>query len=153
MFWIIHALVGMLIGAYVDSWIVVLILSIISHFIFDMLPHWDGYFDKAGFLKTGIAKISKGEVIIRGIDFILMTLIVGYFYFRSRNHLLLLGAFGALLPDIIKIFNYTKLKKNKIYYQYLIFHSKIQNDLPMLYGLLLQFIIGAAIIFWLYRVI
>ena len=144
MFWLIHLLAGIIIGSSINSIILVIALSLLSHFIIDSIPHWDGYFDKKKFEKSGkINKIDvkKTDIKIKSIDLILSLFFFLFFYIQLGNKLIFLGAFFALLPDFMKIGYLTKLKDNQAYLSYLRFHSKIQGNAKILTGIVIQGII------------
>ncbi|MBR9704788.1 hypothetical protein GOV12_05225 [Candidatus Pacearchaeota archaeon] len=152
MFWIIHILIGIIIGLVFHP-LAIIPIALLSHFIFDSLPHWDGDFDKKSFQKTGIAKIKKSVIIIRGLDMILALAILSYFLYLTKNNLILLGAFFALFPDLIKVGYLTNLKKNKTFKSYLNFHSKIQKDTKPLIGLITQIILAIILIYMIFSLI
>lgn len=144
MFWLIHLFAGIIISSSVNSMILVIALSLLSHFIIDSIPHWDGYFDKKKFEKSGKinkADVKKTDVKIKSIDLILSLFFFLFFYIQFGNKLIFLGAFFALLPDFIKIGYLTKLKDNRGYLGYLRFHSKIQGNAKILTGIAIQGII------------
>ena len=153
MFWIIHALVGMILGLTLNSLVLIVVLSFVSHFFIDLIPHWDSYFDNHLFEKTGKIKIKKRDLIIRLIDISLTVSFVLFLYFRFNNILLILGSFSSVLPDMIKGGYITKLKSNKIYFNYLKFHSKIQGKASMIVGLVIQIIFFLMLNFILLRLL
>lgn len=140
MLYIIHILLGILIALIFNNPLLIIPLAFLSHFLLDMMPHWDGEFDKKDFEKTGVAKIKKSDIYIRSIDFISSICLLTYFFISSNNYNILYGAFFSLLPDFLKIGYYTKIKKNKYFKKYLNFHSKIQKDTQKIIGLIIQLI-------------
>jgi len=150
---IIHALLGILIASHTSSKILILILGIVSHFILDMIPHWDGPFNREEFKRTGKAKINKLNAFLRIIDAILVISLVYYIAGTPEDGLLIFSIFSALLPDIIKIGYITKLKNNKHYMNQLKFHAKIQKDADWRLGLIIQLIIALIIIYLIPSVI
>lgn len=55
---------------------------------------------------------------------------------------MLFAIFISLLPDIVKVGYLTKLKNNKFFKKYMLFHSKIQKDVSWKLGILIQLIIA-----------
>ena len=153
MFWIIHTLVGILIALGLKNPLWIIPIAFLSHFLIDAIPHWDGFFDRIDFEKNYKVKIKKGDKIIRGADFIVSLLLVGYFTFQTYSYLIFLGAFFSLLPDIIKIGYYTKLKQNKFFINYLKFHSKIQKDTKVITGIIIQIITGIILAYFIIKLI
>ncbi|VVB77766.1 Uncharacterised protein [uncultured archaeon] len=160
MFWVIHILLGMVIGLEFHSAWLIIPIALLSHFILDYIPHWDGFFDKELFQETGFAKITKRDFMVKLIDFSFMILITLYFYSMyieggmivNKNYLIL-GAFMALLPDLVKIGYFTRLKKRKTFKKYLHFHSRIQRDINWKKGLIIQAILLIILLLYLNRLI
>lgn len=138
---LIHVLLGGLIGEYSHSVLLIVLLSLVSHFILDMIPHWDGGdFDRKLFHKTGMVFSGKISVFINIFDLLLGVFLLSFLYKEFHSKLMILGAFAAIAPDLAKIGYFTKLKKNKKYMNYLVFHDKIQNNTGWKIGLAVQII-------------
>ena len=58
--------------------------------------------------------------------------------FKNNDFFILSGMFFSLLPDLIKIFYFTPLRNNKLYLDYLKFHSRNEGDTTLLKGLMIQ---------------
>ena len=134
MFIFIHFIAGLLIGLSFKSKVLVIILALVSHFLLDMVPHWDGDFDKKYFELTGKVHITKKDVILHIMDFFMV--IIGIFIFWHYTKIfninftkttVTLGIFMSLLPDLLKFGYVTKLKNKKSFRNYLKFHSNIQK--------------------------
>ena len=144
MLYLIHAFAGCLIGGYVSSSIIIVIfLAVISHFLIDMLPHWDGPFNKKHFKKTGKIKAHKSIYAMETVDFliaigILLLMIYKFPFLDSR--LMIAGTIASLAPDVIKAGYFSPLKNRKSFMSYLQFHSKIQNEVSWWNGLSFQMI-------------
>jgi hypothetical protein len=135
---IVHLLLGGIIGEEFHSLFAIFILGLLSHFILDLIPHWDGYFDKRGFEKNGRAEILRKDVIIHLLD---VVFVVIAFTFFVDTKAIAVGCFAAVLPDLVKLGYFTPLKRNKNFKRYLKFHSKIQKDVSLKRGLLIQAIL------------
>ena len=138
MLYFIHGIVGAVFGSYFSNIWVIILLGILSHFILDMVPHWDGVFDKKLFAKKGKLSVSRKMLYTRIIDGLFTICLVVYF---ASNKLVLIGILTSLIPDLIKIFYFTPLRRSKIYLGYLKFHSKIQKEVDWKLGLLTQAIV------------
>lgn len=128
------------------------IINIALHFVLDKTPHWDGDFDKTEFYETGVANIKKNDILLRVIDFILLSFILIYFAIEFKSNYLMLGAFFAVLPDIVKLGYLTNLKNKKQYQRYLKFHAIIQNDTTFIKGMLIQLIVVIISIIFIYSI-
>jgi hypothetical protein len=139
---IVHVLVGVFLGKQIDSLYLVILISLILHYVFDMFPHWDfADLDKKHFSKTGEIIISKITVVYYSLD-IIFSLILMYFLFKIfDNNLIIFGGIFSLVPDFLNILYKTPLKKNKFYMNSLKFHAKIQKETTFLKSLLSQGII------------
>lgn len=143
MFWLVHILVGGALGVLFDSWVLVGILAIVSHFILDATPHWDGFFDTKGFLTSGVAVITDDEILVRGSEALITSMVVWMMILQQSPGIVLFGAAMSLVPDALKIFYYTPLKKLKLYQKYLHFHGAIQPEISPIPGLLTQAVVSA----------
>jgi hypothetical protein len=143
MFYIIHAIAGCLIGNYFNSVLLVIILAIISHFLLDIIPHWDGFSNKILFETKGRVDISKKIVYLEVFDSLIALALIAYFILLipSKSIMILIGSIASLSPDIIKLGFLTPLKKNKFYMSYLQFHSKIQKEIDWKLGVFIQIIV------------
>ena len=134
MFVFIHLILGLLIGLQFQSITLIIILALFSHFLLDYLPHWDGWFDKEYFERTGFVHITKKDIAVTSFDFILTILSIFIFWhYAFLTHLgyskmnVALGAFMSVFPDLLKIGYLTDLKRMNVYNRYLKLHSKLQK--------------------------
>jgi hypothetical protein len=143
MFYLIHAVIGCLIGNYINSVLLVVILAVISHFVLDIIPHWDGFYDKILFETTGHVNITKKMLYVEIFDCLIALAFIVYFMILtpSRDLIIFIGAIASLSPDIIKLGFFTPLKNYKFYMNYLQFHSKIQKEIGWKLGVFIQLII------------
>jgi hypothetical protein len=139
MFILLHVLFGAFIGKEVNSVLILLVLALICHFVMDMIPHWDGFFDKNKFESTREIDIIRKDIAVRAFDVVLAAAICIYLYFKMDSSLVILGALFSAAPDLIKVFYFTKARKIKTFDSYLRFHSKIQKGTKRVRtGLLIQ---------------
>lgn len=130
---------GGVIGSSLNSILAITVLALVSHFVLDMIPHWDGFFDKEHFVLFGKAEIDRVTVLVEAAGFLIGVALVTLIYVKSNyNWLVIYGAFISLLPDLIKIGYFTRLRDNKIYMGYLKFHARIQRDVGWKLGMLIQ---------------
>jgi hypothetical protein len=152
MFLIIHALLGALIGLEFHSIWLIAITALISHFILDSLPHWDGYFDRKLFYLTGKANLDRKNMAYRSIDWIIAFIIVIVLYrIFNDSTPLLIGAIFSMLPDLSKLFYVTRIRKHNLYMSFLQFHAKIQRDINWKWGILFQLLLAVLMIMAIYN--
>ena len=82
-----HILIGAAIGAHLNSWLWVIILAVISHFLLDIIPH--------------------AEYPIKDTPKVIMDFSLGFLLVVALNpgFLVLLGAAFAIFPDFLTLFN------------------------------------------------
>lgn len=149
MFMIIHALLGIIIASNFHSKILILILGILSHYLLDMIPHWDGDFDREDFKKTGIPKVVKTTVVLHTINYLFIFWLIYSLAEVPHGGLLILGVVAAILPDIANLVYPTRLKNNKKYISHLKFHARIQTDSSRTFGIIIQIILALIFIHFL----
>jgi len=152
MLWIIHILLGMVFGITLNIPLII-ILGLASHFILDMIPHWDGHYNKKSFEKSGRFIFNKKIIRIRTFDALLSFILIIYFFNLSNNYLLLLGAFFSGFPDILKVGYFTSFRNNRFFLNYVKWHSKIQGQASVFFGLLIQALFATVLISLLFYLI
>lgn len=145
MFMFIHALLGAIIGINFNSLTIIIALAVLSHFLLDMIPHWDGPFDKEFFYLFGELKAKKSRVFLAVFDLIITIFLIMELSVRFDSLQVIIGSLASITPDLIGIFYFTNIKNRRRYMKYLKFHSKIQKDATWKIGLAIQII--ATIIF------
>ena len=101
MFITVHAVSGALIGDATNNLALAFVVGFLSHFLFDAVPHGDqNLLDTA---TTHRAKTIRWG-LIGVVDATVMTALLGWLVLRNEFTFLLptlVGAFGAILPDIL----------------------------------------------------
>ena len=98
----IHLLVGAIIGKYIHSIWLIIILAILSHYILDFIPHYSQS-EVKGYLKNGIRGADTKDLILKSILPIGGIILVSYLIFLNKEHAIpmIIGAFFAWFPDIL----------------------------------------------------
>lgn len=138
-----HALVGAGIGASADNIALIIILAFASHFILDMLPHFDWaiWHDNKDF------DLEIRDYILVIIDFLISAGLLYFLWYNSgRDSSILVGAFFAVLPDMIDVVPYwnKSLRKLPVFSQLHKLHTAIHFRLKPKYwywGVITQMII------------
>lgn len=147
MFLVVHVLLGALIGLQYNSIFLIVVFAFASHFLLDVLPHWDSIFDNDYFKKNFIAKLHPASVIIVVVDGLSAFYLTWFLYNEFSSALVLIGALATILPDFLKLGYFTPLKKVGWYKRHLIWHAKIQRQTGILFGLFTQ-VVTAALLVW-----
>ena len=140
MFLFIHVLLGTLVGISFSSAAIVFLLGFLSHFLLDVIPHWDNNFDIASFKKYFHVRIDKLLVFIVLADWLFSIFLIFLLYDYFSTGLVIIGAFGAILPDALKIGYFTPLRNKRWFRKHLLFHAHIQKDVGLAPGIATQLV-------------
>lgn len=140
MFYFVHVLAGAAIAKFFPNLLLIIILSLISHFIIDTIPHKDSLFDRNVFRNSYKIKLTNKAILFATIEIFLSILLIIYIQIKFNSLSMLFAIFVSLSPDIAKLGYLTKLRNNKLFKKYMLFHSKIQKDVSWKLGILIQLI-------------
>jgi len=127
-----HALVGMAVVTLIPNPLISLPLVLISHFIVDMLPHWNWKPDTRPLSLLGII-----------LDLILLESIAVYLIVRSSQPIILAaGSFFAILPDLLEAPHIFLGFENKYLQKLLRFQKGLQNNVSVLPGIITQVLLA-----------
>jgi hypothetical protein len=148
MFYLIHILAGAVIAKYFPSLWPVIILSLLSHFIIDIIPHKDTPSSISKSFKKSYSKfkLTKTAVFSELSDIIPSLILIFYLFLKFNSLLMLISVFFSLLPDIVKVFYFTPVKNNKIFKGYMDFHNNIQTELSWFWGIITQIIVAIILV-------
>ena len=111
-----HMLTGAAIAANSDSWPVVLLASFLSHFVLDVVPHWDPDYQRWP---------RQTWFIFAFLDLLVGFLLVFWLMGEQLNGLTFLAMMAGILPDILTI---TALYfKSKLGKKFVAWHKSLQN--------------------------
>jgi hypothetical protein len=163
-----HMLVGAAVGLQSNHLGLAFILGLLSHYLLDILPHWD-YLSKITTKSEDLKKI--------GLDFLIGSLLVLILFWPHCQNLLVIvgGVIAALLPDCLQFiyYNWQRGKNIKMKFLYfdrepisssaynfkikwlkplVWFHQKIhRNQVSFWWGLPAMLIVSLAAVFSLLR--
>ena len=94
-----HMLVGATIGARIKNFGVIFVISILLHFLFDRLPHWE-YIKKID-IKKGISRRKLSSIFCRAVIDLSLGAGIIWLFWKDSPHLffIVFGAFISILPD------------------------------------------------------
>lgn len=138
-----HILAGAAIGYKVHNYWLVFILSFISHFIMDAIPHRE--YDVES-LKNGLNRKSFGDFLQVLTDLIIGTgLVLWLTWDSSFITYVMIGMLAAVVPDLLTFFYWqTKtpyLKALTDFHRYTI-HPKNNKNTPLIWGISSQIIVA-----------
>lgn len=93
-----HIVTGATLGKFIENPVLLIILALASHFLLDMLPHYD-IGTRYNYKKN--ISFDFWDWIFLIFDTFLGLAIVYLAFLKTSNTLILWGAFFAILPDIV----------------------------------------------------
>jgi hypothetical protein len=149
MFLTIHAASGALIGLNTPHPFLAFVLSFISHFVLDLVPHGDETIGEN--LKKGTLTIKHLGIATSDIFLTILTTLFIIFLNSSSNPIsVALGIIGGLLPDLIQmLYLYSRHPwfKNFSDLHQALHYSQGQFQMRLRYGLLFQTVILIFLLF------
>jgi len=130
MFLAVHAAGGILISQYVKQPIWLFIFGFLAHYLIDIIPHGDEGIDR------WIKKKPSRLFLVEAID---ISIIIIYIYLFLRFNpsadtlLIVVGVFGALLPDLLAELYYQITARSAPFYRIFFFIRKSNLILAPLY--------------------
>ena len=162
MFVTVHSAAATIIGKKISNSTLAFVLSLISHFILDLIPHGD---ESLGKKFLGIKIKNKEDfrilALYGSIDTCLLAIFLIFlfknFSFATNDHVVW-AIIGGILPDVLVAFyKITNLKLLKPIadihgrnHSWLI--RKFKTDIPLKYGVILQIILMSLIVWLIYIV-
>ncbi|MEK7521934.1 MAG: hypothetical protein AAB599_04015 [Patescibacteria group bacterium] len=155
-----HAVVGAAIAAKVGNPALSLPLALASHFVLDMVPHWNPH------LNREVAKyghITRTTKYVIGLD-VAASLCAGFFIASTalpdsnrslltipmEALLIILGAFLGVLPDVLEAPYFFWRSKSTFLKKLVAFQSSMQFNVPIIPGLISQLLVIAAAFWWVF---
>lgn len=141
----IHAAAGVLIGSYINQSFVAFIISFISHFFLDMLPHRDGNIKTKGETAKTLRKLYFNKIVGLVYLDICLAIVVAAALFTNNLHFvtrpIIWGIIGSILPDVIQALNFF-WPKNWFLQKFNGFHRFIhyspEKPVSLIFGNLIQ---------------
>ncbi|MFB5608330.1 MAG: hypothetical protein ACE5RG_09565, partial [Candidatus Nitrosomaritimum yanchengensis] len=144
-----HALVGMAIATKIPNPLISIPLAFTSHFILDMVPHWNPHINtelkKHGKITNKSVSIIVGDLFIAGAS----TLAISSSVNDVNMYVLIIAAAAAIMPDAIEAPYFFLKSRNKLLLKYVKFQKSIQVDADFWPGVVTQIAVGAAALLWL----
>lgn len=146
----VHSLTGAVIGYKIGNPLIALLTSLFSHFMIDLLPHWNPSLTKE---KSRVGHLSQKTKIFIYADSSL-GLILGLLVAAKalpdwpKTILVLACCLAAILPDLVEAPFFFLGFRNKLVGRLMAFQNRHQWKVSMVPGILFQVIYIAAL-FWL----
>lgn len=103
----IHLLTGAVIGKYIQSIWLIIILALISHYALDFIPHYSPG-EVQGYLENGIKGCSIKDLLLKSIEPIFGLILLSYLIFLNKEKAfpMIIGAVFAWFPDLLVYFSW-----------------------------------------------
>ena len=147
-----HVVVGAAIATKIGNPALALPLALSSHFVLDVLPHWNPHLNRE--LKE------KGRIGLKTTMFIVVDVIASLaagFFIASQvlpdvTHfwVVIAASFLAVAPDVVEGPHFFLRWRYPFVEKLIKFQKSIQNDAPPLLGLLTQVLIMGAAFWWIF---
>jgi len=145
-----HAVVGAAIAAKVGNPALSLPLALASHFVLDLVPHWNPHLNRE---ISEHGKITTRTRTIIALD-VLVSLGAGFFIASTalpdtaRFITIAFGAFFGVLPDVAEAPFFFLKSKNKWLERLVKFQSSLQFNVPLIPGVISQLLVLVAALWW-----
>ena len=138
-----HAALGIAIAVAVPNPSVAIPLAFASHFILDMVPHWNPHINTE-MKKYG--KLTNRTFLIIGLDLVATAILTGFVAYKalpnsSLFYSVLISSFVSILPDIAEGPYFLFGWRNKYLDVILRFQRSIQVNANIFWGLLTQILV------------
>lgn len=146
-----HTLVGTAIAIKIGNPALALPLALASHFVLDLLPHWNPHLNKE--IKE-YGKITTRTKVVVAAD-VVVSLISGLYIASqflpdtTRAAIIVAGAFLAVLPDTVEGPYFFFGWKNRWITGLIRLQSKLQFNVPLIPGIISQVLVAAAALWWM----
>jgi len=146
-----HAALGIIIGQHISHPAWVIFLSLLSHFLLDIIPHGDSKLESQMKLKN-IILIALADLVILSL---MLLILIASGTINIFNPNILLGIFFTMLPDGLQLIYF--LSNKKLLVRYKQFHTDIHNyfaqkfDFSLTGGIVLQIFFAGIFYFLIYH--
>lgn len=147
-----HTIVGAALAAKIGNPALALPLALASHFVLDMLPHWNPHLRTEQRTLGDLRPKTKRAVIVDVVLSLVVGILIATTVLPDLKHfvVVILGAFLAVLPDVLEGPHFFFNQKNKFVARLLDFQKALQFDAPFLPGVLTQLLLSFAALKWVF---
>lgn len=146
-----HVAVGAAIATKVVNPVLSIPLALASHFVLEKVPHWNPHLNTET-QKFGRVTAKSTRIVIT--DVLASIAIGGYFASRflpdyKKSLIVIIACLVSVLPDVIEGPYFFLHMRNKIIEKWIYFQKSLQNDAPLIPGLLTQALVLAFCFWWI----
>ena len=138
-----HTLVGAAIASRIPQPHIALPLAFISHFLFDLIPHWNpSLYQETKKYGRPTKKSTKIVIIDTSVSLLAGFLIASRFWPDwQRMVLIILACFAAVVPDVVEGFYFFLGIRSKFLINLIEFQHRHQGKAAKIPGLLIQAVV------------
>ena len=146
-----HVFIGAAIAAKIPNPLIAIPLAFASHFILEMVPHWNPHLNSE---TEKYGQPTKRSTVITAIDSTLALASGSFIAYQALPNvgqaiLVLVCSFASVLPDVMEgPYFFLKIRTAWIK-KWIAFQKSIQSDTTPFWGLLTQTLVILAAILWL----
>lgn len=146
-----HAIVGAAIASKIPNPFISLPLAFASHFVLDRIPHWNPHLNTELKNNGKVTEKSKKIIALDVVSALSIGISIAFMKLPDQNAAIyvLLGAFCAVLPDLVEGPYFFWNIRTKAIDRWLKFQKSIQNDTSALPGLAIQLVTVIMAIWWI----
>lgn len=147
-----HTIVGAAIAVKVGNPALALPLALASHFVLDLVPHWNPHIYTELKKNGRVSGKSKAIILTDGVVSVLLGLYIASAMSSTPNGFIIILASSllAVIPDVVEIPFYFFGWHPKFIEQYVQFERKLQFNCSPAVGILSQLAIVAVVLFWIF---
>lgn len=148
-----HAIVGAAIATQIPSPLVSLPLAFASHFILDMLPHWNPHLNTEIKKYGRVTTISKLTIYADTAIALASAILIARTFGETQTSqmIIMAGSLMGILPDVLEFPYFFLGMRDKFSKTILRIQKSIQTDVSFIPGVLSQVAVIASAILWIFR--
>jgi len=146
-----HVFIGAAIATKIPNPLIAIPLAFASHFILEMVPHWNPHLNSETDKFGHVTKKSTLIVIADSSLALVSGCFIAYQALPNTGHAItiLLACLASILPDLIEAPYFFLKIKNKFIAKWITFQKSIQSDTTVVSGAITQLVTIFAAIFWI----
>lgn len=147
-----HVVVGAAIAAKVTNPLLAVPLAFGSHFVLDMVPHWNPHINTELKRDGKVSSMSKAIIVGDVLAGLAAGIAIANTASVDQVHMfvILMASFAAVLPDVIEGPYFFLGWRHKFLLKWLNFQKAIQVDTTPFIGIFTQIVTVLAALWWIY---
>jgi len=146
-----HTVVGAAIALKISNPALAIALALTSHFVLDLIPHWNPHLYTEIKENGKISFQSKKLVIFDTAGSIVAGILIASFALPNFDRFLtvIIACLAAVLPDLVEAPYFFLGVKNKLLQKWIVFQRSIQFNIDLPLGALTQILVLLTAFWWI----